>query len=216
MFRLVQSDRPVWLWSDPPFGVEYSGRTRDALTIDNDDAIGLPDLLRRAFGLSDEILSDGAPVYIVHPAGPLSLVFGRAFIEVGWHFHQSLVWLKDSLVLGRSDHHYRHETMLYGWKKGRERFWYGGRDQDSVFEVARPKGSELHPTTKPVELVARCLRNSSRPGDIGYEPFSGSGTTLVAAEHTGRVCRAMEIDPRYVAVALERLSALGLAPTLAR
>ncbi len=214
--RLVPSERLLWLWSDPPFGVSYAGRTADALTIENDDAAGLPELLRAAFACADKILAEGAPVYICHPAGPLSIVFGTAFIEVGWHFHQALVWIKDCLVLGHSDHHFRHESLIYGWRKGRERYWYGGRNQDSVFEVARPKVNELHPTTKPVGLVVRCLLNSSRRGDVGYEPFAGSGTTLVAAEQSGRVCRAMEVDPRYVAVALERLSSVGLKPTLVR
>ncbi len=214
--RLMRSDGPRWLWTDPPFGVSYAGRTADALTIESDDAAGLPELLRCAFSCADEILADGAPIYVCHPAGPLSLEFGRAFVEVGWHYHQSLVWVKDTFVLGHSDFHYRHEGVLYGWKKGRERFWYGGRDQDSVLEVARPKVNELHPTIKPIELVVRCLLNSSRRGEVGYEPFAGSGTTLVAAEQSGRVCRAMELDPRYVAVALERLSSVGLKPTLVR
>src|SRR5713101_4800678 len=213
---LMGGEKALWCWTDPPFGVSYEGRTADSLTIENDDALGLPDLLRGAFGRADEALVEGAPIYACHPAGPLSLEFGRAFMEVGWHYHQSLVWVKDTFVLGHSDFHYRHEGVLYGWKKGRERFWYGGRDQDSVLEVVRPKVNELHPTIKPHELVVRCLRNSSRIGDLGYEPFAGSGTTLVAAEQTGRLCRAVELDPRYVAVALERLSLVGLEPVLVR
>jgi DNA modification methylase len=214
--RLMGQERALWCWTDPPFGVAYEGRTPDALTIQNDDPHGLPDLLRDGFAAADEVLVAGAPIYVCHPAGPLSLEFCRAFVEVGWHHHQSLVWVKDTLVLGHSDFHYRHEGILYGWRKGRERFWYGGRDQDSVLEVARPKVNEFHPTIKPVELVVRCLKNSTKMRDLGYEPFAGSGTTLVAAEQTGRLCRALEVDPRYVAVALERLSSLGLEPALIR
>jgi len=209
--RLVGGSRPRWLWADPPYGVEYEGKTRDALTIQNDGAAKLPSLLREAFARANEVLADGAPIYIAHPAGALSIEFARAFLEAGWHWHQTLVWLKDSIVLGHSDYHYRHEPILYGWK-GKNRRWFGGRDQSSVFEIPRPKASELHPTMKPPELVLACLRNSSRAGDLGYDPFSGSGTTFVAAEQAGRACLGMEIDPKYVAVSLERLSRVGLEP----
>lgn len=210
---LATDQRPLFMFTDPPYGVEYVGKTGDALTIENDGREGVGELLDGAFREADRVLVDGAPFYICHPAGPVSLEFGRAVLEVGWRFHQSLVWVKDVFVLGHSDHHYKHEPILYGWK-GKNRHWYGGRDQTSVLEFPRPRVSDLHPTVKPTELVTHCLRNSSRAGDVGYEPFSGSGTTLVAAEQTGRICLAMEIDPKYVAVALERLSLLGLKPCL--
>ncbi len=211
--RLAGDARPIWVWTDPPYGIEYVGKTADSLTIQNDGAAALPHLLHEAFARADEILVDGAPIYVAHPAGCLSVEFARAFVDTGWHWHETLVWLKDSMVLGHSDYHYKHEPLLYGWK-GKNRRWFGGRDQVSVFEIPRPKASELHPTMKPPGLVVRCLRNSSRIGDVGYDPFSGSGTTLVASEQTGRACLAMEIDPKYVAVALERLSLLGLTPEL--
>jgi DNA modification methylase len=211
--RLLPDERATWIWTDPPYGVAYEGKTRDKLTIQNDGAGGLAELLRGAFACADTVLADGAPIYVAHPAGPLSAEFARAFIDAGWHWHQTLIWAKDSIVLGRSDYHYQHEPILYGWKKGEKR-WFGGRNKASLLEVARPKASVLHPTMKPPELIARCLINSSRPGDIGYEPFAGSGSTLIAAEHTGRICFAMELDPRYVAVCLERLSAYGLEPRL--
>jgi site-specific DNA-methyltransferase (adenine-specific) len=211
--RLAAGQRAVFLFTDPPYGVEYVGKTLNALTIENDGREGVGELLDGAFREADRLLVDGAPFYVCHPAGPVSLEFGRAVLDIGWRFHQSLVWVKDVFVLGHSDHHYKHEPILYGWK-GKNRRWYGGRDQTSVLEFPRPKVSDLHPTVKPTELVAHCLRNSSRAGDVGYEPFSGSGTTLVAAEQMGRICLAMEIDPKYVAVALERLSLLGLKPCL--
>jgi site-specific DNA-methyltransferase (adenine-specific) len=210
--QLAADGVPLWMWTDPPYGVDYVGRTADALTIRNDEAEKLPSLLREAFARANEILADGAPVYVAHPAGALSMEFCKAFVDAGWKWHQTLVWLKDSMVLGHSDYHYKHEPLLYGWKPGKGRRWFGGRDQVSVLEVPRPKASELHPTMKPPELVLACLRNSSRAGDLGYDPFSGSGTTLVAAEQAGRACLAMELDPKYVAVALERLRRLGLEP----
>lgn len=106
--------------------------------------------------------------------------------------------------MGRQDYHHRHETILYGWRSGAAHYFNGGRKQDTVWEIPRPKRSEQHPTMKPVELVERAIENSSRPGEIVYDPFAGSGTTIIAAEQLRRRVRAMDIDPRYVAVAIER------------
>jgi len=189
------------MWTDPPYGVEYQGGT--GLRIANDNRAELPDLLRGAFATADGALESGSPIYVAHPAGSLSLVFGQAFLDVGWHFHETLVWVKDALVLGHSDYHYMHEPILYGWK-GTMRRWYAGRSETSVFQIPRPRKSEDHPTMKPVELVEAHLRNSTKAGDLVWEPFGGSGTTLVACERLRRRSASSEIDPRYVAVALER------------
>ena len=162
----------------------------------------------------DTILVPGAPIYVAHPAGRLSVEFGKAFLQQGWFFHETLVWVKDSMVLGRSDYHYKHEPLIYGWKSGAKRPWYAGRDKTSVFEIARPKRSELHPTMKPPALVETHIGNSSRKGDLGVEPFGGSGTTICAAQLMERRCYAVELDPRFVAVALERLTEMGLEAVL--
>ncbi len=141
------------------------------------------------------------------------MVFGSAFLGAGWKIHQTLVWIKDTIVLGHSDYHYRHEPILFGYKPGQGRFgrggkhWYGGNSEASVFEVPRPKASRDHPTSKPVELVARCLRNSTDHGNRVLDPFLGSGTTMIACETIGRFCRAIELDPRYVDVAVKRWQA---------
>lgn len=204
------------MWTDPPYGVSYVGKTKDALEIKNDSLkeSELQAFLEKCFAASP--LKDGAAVYVAHPAGALSLQFRLAFDAV-FRFRQGLVWLKDSMVLGRSDYHYKHEPIMYG-NKPREagRFgrggegWNGDNAQVSVFDVPRPKSSEEHPTMKPIDLVVAMIRNSSKPGDIVYEPFSGSGTTMLAAEACGRVCRSIELDPRFVAVALERFAELGM------
>ena len=202
--RLMGDVLACWMWTDPPYGVDYVGRTKAALTIENDGAAGLRNLLDVAFAVAEGVLADGAPVYVAHPPGVLSLVFGQAFEAAGWHYHQGLVWVKDTMVLGHCDYHYKHEPILYGWR-GKNRVWNAGRDQVSVFEIERPKRSEDHPTMKPVELVAACIRNSSKAaGDIGYDPFCGSGTTIIAAEKLGRRCYAMEISPAYVDVSVRR------------
>jgi site-specific DNA-methyltransferase (adenine-specific) len=213
--RVMGGEKAACMWTDPPYGVSYVGKTKDALTIENDGSEGLLDLLIAAFGASDKTaLADGASFYIAAPAGPQFYDFATALIETGWKWHETLVWLKNSMVLGHSDYHYKHEAVFYGWK-GKNRHWYAGRDQVSVFEVDRPSRSEEHPTMKPPELVVAMLENSTKPADVVYEPFSGSGTTIIACEQLGRKCRAAEISPGYVAVALQRWAdATGQTPVL--
>ena len=218
---LMNGEVAACMWTDPPYGVSYVGKTKDALTIENDGAAGLPDLLYAAFKNADQVLMGGAPFYIAHPPGAQQLVFLQTVVDVGWVIHEQLVWVKDSMVLGHSDYHYKHEPVLYGWTPGEGRpgrgahdgtHWYGDNSQVSVFEIPRPKRSEEHPTMKPPELVEAMLKNSTRRADLVYEPFSGSGTTIVACERLGRRCRAIELDPAYVAVTLQRLAEMGLTP----
>lgn len=168
-------------------------------------------------------LEPGAPFYIAHPAGALALTFMELVRDAGWKVHQILVWVKDSMVLGHADYHYKHEPILYGWTPGPGRSgrgdhegsrWYGDNSQTSVFAVDRPKRNAEHPTMKPPELIAMMMRNSSRPGEVVIDCFSGSGSTLVAAEQTGRHGYGIELEPKYVAVAIERLAGMGLEPRL--
>lgn len=201
------------LWTDPPYGVNYIGKTKDALTIANDTGEGLEDFLATAFAAADAVLAPGARFYIAAPAGPRGTDFRLALRTVGWQLHQCLVWVKSSMVLGHSDYHYRHEDVLYGYKPGEGRVgrgkhagsrWYGDHAQTTVFEVDKPSRNEAHPTMKPVALMAGMLQNSSQLGDVVLDPFLGSGSTLVAAEQTGRTCYGLEIDPRYVDVIVQR------------
>lgn len=220
--QMLDGDRCDCMWTDPPYGVDYVGKTKDALTIQNDGAQDLPELLAGAFAVATAALRPGAPVYIAHPPGPLSLDFAHAFINAGWLLRQNLVWVKDTLVLGRSDYHYRHEPILYGFTPDGEGrlgrggdHWYGDHAQTSVLEVARPSRSEEHPTMKPVDLIIACLNNSCPPGGLVYEPFGGSGSTLIAAHTTGRAARVVELDPRYVDVICRRYQeATGTKPVL--
>jgi DNA modification methylase len=195
------------LWTDPPYGVDYEGKTADALTIDNDDLVGLPDLLARTFRAATPHLVPSAPFYIAAPAGRHWLIFVREVKAAGWRLERSLVWMKDSMVLGHSDYHYRHENVLYGATGPGELPWFG-KAASTVLDVDRPKRSELHPTTKPTELVTGALENSTEPGALVYDCFGGSGTTLIACELSSRRGRAMELLPKYAAVALERLADL--------
>ena len=212
--RLMGGERAELLWTDPPYGVSYEGKTRQSLRIENDGAAGLEGLLRESFAAIDSVLAPGARLYVAHPAGELSLIFGRCLVAQGWRLRQTLVWVKDPFVLGRSDYHYRHEPILYGHKPGRGRIgrgargWFGDNAQDSVLEVARPRASREHPTIKPPELVERCLRNSTRRGDLVLDPFAGSGSTLSACESSGRAARLIEADPRYCDVVVGRFERL--------
>jgi DNA modification methylase len=198
------------MWTDPPYGVAYVGGTEKKLTIKNDNAEGLDTLLAGAFAAIDTVLAEGAAIYIAHPTGPLAMTFMSNFVARGWRFHQSLVWVKDSLVPGHSDYQMRHEGVLFGYKaasgrRGRgARGWYGDNSATSVFEVPRPKASPDHPTSKPVALVEAMVKNSSRTGEIVLDPFLGSASTLVAAQRLGRRCFGADIDPRYVEVAVRR------------
>ena len=214
MARLVTGQAAEVLWTDPPYGVEYVGKTKRALRIAGDVAGGISELLAQSFALADHHLAPGARVYLCHPAGSLQVAFLSAFVAQGWRLHQTLVWVKDTMVLGHADYHYRHEPIAYGYAKGSGRWgrgsqgWYGGSGEDSVLEVPRPRASRDHPTAKPVDLVVRCLANSSRPGDVVLDPFAGSGSTLVACELLSRRGLGMELDPRYCDVAVARLEAI--------
>ena len=208
--RLMAGQRASCLWTDPPYGVDYVGKTAQALTLANDHADGLEGLLTNAFASVMPHLTEGAAFYIAHPAGPLSLVFSQVITVLGWRIRQTLVWVKDCLVLGHADYHYRHEPILFGYLPGSGRRgrgsagWYGDDAQDTVFEIPRPKASPDHPTSKPVALVAAHLGNSTRRRELVLDPFGGSGTTLVACEQLGRVGRLLELDGRYCDVIVRR------------
>jgi site-specific DNA-methyltransferase (adenine-specific) len=185
--------------------VSYVGKTKDALTIENDslDADGLQDLLHAALSLAWANTRAGGAWYIAAPAGPLFLPFATVLfgLEV---WRQTLVWAKDSLVLGRSDYHYRHEAVFYGWKEGAAHTWETDRKQTTLLEFPRPKANREHPTMKPVELIRYCVNNSSTPADLIVDPFGGSGSTLLAAEACGRSAALIELSPVYCDVIVKR------------
>jgi DNA modification methylase len=202
------------MWTDPPYGVNYEGKTPEHLTLERDTPAESDEVTLRAFAIAP--LAPSARFYVAAPAGPRHIAFHLAVTAVGWRLHQELVWAKGVIVLGHSDYHYAHEPILYGYvpgpgRPGRGRHegsrWYGDHSQSSVLEYPKPAANRLHPTAKPVGLVAQCLANSSARGDLVYEPFAGSGSTLIAAEQLGRRCAAIEIDPAYAQGILERWQA---------
>ena len=197
---------PASLWiTDPPYGVSYEGKTKDALKIENDDLgdEGTADLWRAATKYALDNLEEGGGCYAAVPPGPLNFVFLKEWIEL-LVIHQQLVWAKDSMVLGHSDYHYKHEPILYGWKPGAAHYFTKDRTKTSLLEFERPKASREHPTMKPVALWAELIANSSRAGDVVLDTFLGSGTTLIASDQLNRICYGMEIEPKYCQVVIER------------
>lgn len=191
--------------TDPPYGVSYVGKTNEALTIENDslNEEQLRELWAAVLDAWIPELTPGGGLYATVPARPLNLIFAGE-LQRREILRQQLVWAKDSMVLGRSDYHYQHEPILYGWRPDAAHYFTGDRTKVSVIEVARPKASREHPTMKPTELWAQLIQNSSKKDELVGDPFSGSGTTIIACEQTGRKARAAEIDPHYCDVAVRR------------
>lgn len=192
--------------TDPPYNVDYEGKAGRIRNDSMKDADFLA-FLTVAFGNMAQAMKEGASIYVFH-ADTEGLAFHTAFRQAGFHLSNCCIWKKDSLVLGRSPYQWIHEPILFGWKEGARHSWYAGRKETTVWEYPRPQRSGEHPTMKPVELVAHPIMNSSKAGDIVLDPFGGSGSTLVACEQTGRVCRMAELDVKYADVIVERFIAL--------
>jgi DNA modification methylase len=208
---LMGDDRAACVWTDPPYGVAYVGKTKDALKIENDNLKPevLEQLLRDSLGMTLTYTENGGAWYVASPGGDLFHIFGTVLRELGVWRH-TLIWVKDVMVMGRADYHYQHEPIFYGWKEGASHNWYSDRKQTTILNFDRPKRSEQHPTMKPLELIEYCLRNSTKREDIVLDPFGGSGSTLIAADRLGRRARLVELDPRYCDVIRKRYEGQSL------
>ena len=226
--RVMQSDKVEMVWTDPPYGVSVgdknkylnsiapSNRIEENLENDTLDELGLIRMLTLSF---DNVIANclpGAAWYVAAPPGPLHILFGQILKDRGiWR--QTIQWVKNNSTFSPMGvcYHWQAEPIFFGWLPNGGHRWYGGRKQTTVWEIDRPLASPEHPTMKPVELVDRAVSNSSRQGEIVIDPFVGSGTTLIACERLGRKCRAIEISPAYVSVALERFYVMtGVMPEL--
>jgi DNA modification methylase len=200
----MQGEYADLIFTDPPYGVNYVGKTKDALTIQN-DALG-DDGTRELVAdiLTVAPLREGGVFYVCSPAGNTETAFRLAIQDAGLSLRQCLCWVKQQFVLGRQDYHWRHESILYGWREGAAHYFVDDRTQDTVWEIDRPSRNDAHPTMKPIALVAKAIANSSRLHEIVYDACGGSGTTLIASDQLNRHCRMVEIDPRYCDVILTR------------
>jgi len=187
-------------WTDPPYGVNYGATKHGKIANDNLGAAFEP-FLRDA--CANMLAVTKGAIYICMSSSELHTL-EKAFREAGGHWSTFVIWAKNTFTLGRSDYQRQYEPILYGWKEGTSHFWCGARDQGDVWFIKKPHVNDLHPTTKPVELVERAICNSSKTRDTVLDPFGGSGSTLIACEKTGRQARLIELEPKYVDVVCRR------------
>lgn len=195
--------------TDPPYNVAYTGGTDDELTIQNDsmDNDLFAVFLRQVFSVMHNILKPGGSYYIFH-ADSEGENFRAGLRKAGFKIAQCCIWVKNSMVMGRQDYQWQHEPCLYGWKLGASHFWNSDRKQTTVWNFDKPQRNAIHPTMKPIALVAYPIMNSSKPGQVVADFFSGSGSTIMACQQTDRIGHGMEIDPKYVTATVNRFRAM--------
>lgn len=188
--------------TDPPYNVNVQ-ETAGKIMNDNMSDSDFYNFLLAAYKCMHDNLADDGSIYVFH-ADTEGLNFRKAFKDAGFYLSGCCIWKKNALVLGRSPYQWQHEPCLYGWKQGGKHEWYSDRKQTTIWEYDRPKASKDHPTMKPVQLMAYPIQNSSMTNGIVLDPFLGSGSTLIACEQTDRVCRGIELDPKFVDVIVKR------------
>jgi DNA modification methylase len=208
MEKVLDGGLADMVFTDPPYNVNYGATMKDKLRgtshrkIANDNlGEGFEKFLYDAC-VNMLVVAKGA-VYICMSSSELHTL-EKAFREAGGHWSTFVIWAKNTFSMGRSDYQRQYEPILYGWKEGADHFWCGARDQGDVWFIKKPAKNDLHPTMKPVELVERAVRNSSKSRDTVLDPFGGSGTTLIACERTGRQARMIEMEPAYCDVIVRR------------
>lgn len=205
VMRLMNKQEADMLLTDPPYNVDYVGKTSEALKIENDNMneTEFYNFLIDAFRNMFESVKYGGSIYVFH-ADTEGLNFRNAFKAVGFKLAQCLVWVKNTFVMGRQDYQWRHEPILYGWKEGAGHYFVDNRKQSTVLEFDKPSRNAEHPTMKPIDLLVYLIKNSSKENDIILDLFGGSGSTLIAAEQIQRTCYVMELDPKYCDVIIKR------------
>jgi site-specific DNA-methyltransferase (adenine-specific) len=211
--KLMCGEKADMCVTDPPYNVAYEGGTKEKLTIEN-DSMSNDDFYKFLYefytALSTAVKKGGA-IYVWHASSEI-INFAKAMVDAGWLLKQQLVWVKNSMVMGRQDYQWKHEPCLYGWLPGDSHKWYSDRKQTTVIEWDRPSRNGEHPTMKPIGLFSYQIENSSKQGDIVIDAFGGSGTTMVACEQLKRKARVIEFDPKYCQVIIDRMKKLD--PTL--
>lgn len=209
--RLMDGKKANLIVTDPPYGVSF--KSSSGLTIQNDSIKNeeFYSFLLSAFKNMADNLEKGGAAYVFH-ADTEGLNFRRAFIDAGFHLAGCCIWVKDSLVLGRSDYQWQHEPILYGFLQNGKHPWYSDRKQTTIWNFAKPKRNANHPTSKPLDLLSYPIGNSSQPNAIVVDTFGGSGSTMMACEQANRICFMMELDEKYASVILRRAVENGIAP----
>lgn len=203
--RLMNNQLADLIVTDPPYNVNYEGKTDDNLKIMNDNMEDnqFYSFLESAFINLYNSVKDGGSIYVFH-ADTEGLNFRKAMMSSGFKLAECLVWVKNAFVMGRQDYHWKHEPVLYGWKPGASHYFINDRSQSTVLEFDKPIRNEEHPTMKPIDLIAYLINNSSKKDEIVLDLFGGSGTTMIACEQTNRKAFIMELDPRYCDVIVDR------------
>lgn len=203
--KLMNGELADMVFTDPPYNVAYEGKTKDALTIENDEMGDEQffNFLLNAYTAMFKNTKPGGSIYVCH-ADSEGANFINALKKSGFLLKQCIIWAKNAIVMGRQDYHWQHEPILYGWAPGAAHNWYSDRKQSTLFQCKKPSRNGEHPTMKPVELVEYFVGNSSRTGEIILDPFGGGGSTLIAAEKSGRRANLCEIDPKYCDVIIKR------------
>ena len=211
--KLMDGEFADMVLTDPPYNVDYVGKTKEAMTIENDSMSNddFYNFLYDFYTAISTVTKKGGAIYVWHASSEI-INFAKAMVDAGWLFKQQLIWVKNALVMGRQDYHWRHEPCLYGWLDGGSHKWYGDRKQSTVIEWDKPLRNGEHPTMKPVGLFAIQIQNSSKAGDIVIDAFGGSGTTMVASHQLKRRCYTIELDPKYCDVIVKRM--INLDPDL--
>jgi len=208
--RCMGGEMADMVLTDPPYNVDYTGKTKESMKIKNDSMSGgdFYQFLYDFYTALGSYTKAGGAWYVWH-AELEGANFRQAMSDAGIMVKQCLIWVKNSMVMGRQDYHWQHEPCLYGWKEGAAHCWHSDRKQTTILEFDRPNKSAEHPTMKPVPLFSYQIGNSSKPGDIVADGFGGSGTTMVACENMNRRCRMMELDPRFCQVIVDRMRELN-------
>lgn len=201
--QLMGDEQADMLLTDPPYNVNYEGTNGKKIANDSMSPAEFATFLCNAMNAAAVCLRSGAAFYVWY-AEKESVNFRHALENAGLTVRQGLVWIKNHFVVGRQDYQWKHEPCLYGWKDGAPHYFVDDRTQSTVLEFPKPQRSDEHPTMKPVALMAQLITNSTKEGQIVLDPFGGSGSTLMACELKGRVCRMVELDPRYCDVILKR------------
>jgi len=210
--KLMNGQKADMVFTDPPYNVAYEGGSKKRDAIANDKIDDFYKFLYDVYTNCFLFMNEGSPIYVAHSELERAN-FISAFVDAGFKYSSIIVWVKNNSTFSMNkDYKWKHEPIIYGWKQGKERVWEGDNKQDTVWNIDRPSRSEEHPTMKPIELCEKAIKNSSIENSLIFEPFTGSGSTMVAAHQLRRKCYGMELDPKYCQVIIDRMRKLD--PTL--